>query len=183
MKIILIIIFFLFYNFANASIKQQIILNFQNTKNLKFKFIQKINNKNETGYCIISYPKKIFCKYNDVYNKILVSNGKSLVINSDRNPQYFRYSLNKTTLNAILDKEFLIEKMINSQEQKEGNLYSFKFNYKNNSVTVFFNKTDLNLTGWKTIDLYQNQVETFISDMEKNFFLDEKVFNIQNYIN
>ena len=103
MKIILIIIFFLFYNFANASIKQQIILNFQNTKNLKFKFIQKINNKNETGYCIISYPKKIFCKYNDVYNKILVSNGKSLVINSDRNPQYFRYSLNKTTLNAIVE--------------------------------------------------------------------------------
>jgi outer membrane lipoprotein-sorting protein len=30
--------------------------------------------------CIIEYPKKIYCKYNTSNNKILVSNGRSLVI-------------------------------------------------------------------------------------------------------
>ena len=46
-----------------------------------------------------------------IYNKILVSNGKSLVINSDKIKNYYRYPLDKTPLNLILDKEFLISKM------------------------------------------------------------------------
>ena len=50
--------------------------------------------------------KKILCKYYDLYNKILVSNGKSLIINSDKIKNYYRYPLNKTPLNVILDKKF-----------------------------------------------------------------------------
>jgi len=51
------------------------------------------------------------------------------------------------------------------------------------SIKVFFNKNDLNLIGWETIDVYQNVVQTFISDIQKNITVNKKIFNIQRYIN
>ena len=56
-------------------------------------------------------------------------------------------------------------------------------NYENNSIKVFFNKNDLNFMGWETKDIYQNIVQTFISNIQKNISVDNKIFNIQNYIN
>ena len=44
-------------------LKENIINNLTNIKNLSFKFEQNINGKIETGNCIVEYPKKIFCKY------------------------------------------------------------------------------------------------------------------------
>ena len=65
---------------SNADIKEKIIQNLKNTKNLDFKFEQNVNGKIENGNCTIEYPKKIFCEYLKSNNKILVSNGRSLVI-------------------------------------------------------------------------------------------------------
>ena len=102
---------------------------------LKFKFIQKIDNNNiEKGECIILYPKKIFCKYYDIYNKILVSNGKSLIINSDKIKNYYRYPLDKTPLNFILDKDFLISKMDDLIEDEK---LSFLFMYITLIMKIF----------------------------------------------
>ena len=92
--------FFILFNIftANASTNKEIANNFKKINTLKFKFIQQIdNNKIEKGECIILYPKKIFCSYDDIYNKILVSNGKSLVIKSDKINSYLRYSLKKNS--------------------------------------------------------------------------------------
>jgi len=184
MRILLFIFFFLFNNFANASIISKIINNIDSTKSMKFNFVQKIDGKIEKGECIVVYPKKIFCKYIDFYNKILVSNGKSLVINSDKNNQYFRYSLDKTPLNLILDKKFIISKIYKLEEDSNFPFYYvFDLDYENNSIKVFFNKNDLNLIGWETKDIYQNIVQTFISDIQKNISVDNKIFNIQRYIN
>lgn len=184
MKIILIILFILIQNFANASSKLQIIKNFKEINNIKFNFIQKIGEKTESGSCIVSYPKKIFCEYDDLYKKILVSNGRSLVINSNKNNQYFRYALDKTPLNFILDKEFLIEKMNESYEKKNDiRIYSLNLKYENNLITIYFNKNDFNLMGWETTDVYQNKVETLISNIEKNIDIDLNIFRVQNYIN
>ena len=184
MRIILFLFFFLFNTFANASIISQIINNFNSTENMKFKFVQKINGKVEKGNCIIVYPKKIFCEYISFYNKILVSNGKSLVINSDKNNQYYRYPLVKTPLNLILDKKFIISKIYKLKEDSNYPFYYvFDLDYENSSIKVFFNKNDLNLIGWETKDIYQNTVQTFISEIQKNILVDYKIFNIQNYIN
>ena len=111
MRILTFIIFFSFTNFANASIITQIINNFESTKNMKFNFVQTINGKVEEGKCTLVYPKKIFCEYISFYNKILVSNGKSLLINSKKNNQYYRYRLDKTPLSLILDKRFIVSKL------------------------------------------------------------------------
>jgi outer membrane lipoprotein-sorting protein len=184
MRIFLLIFFFLFQNSVNASIKSKIINNFNLIENLKFNFVQKIGKKIEKGECIIAYPKKIFCKYDDRYNKILVSNGKSLVINSDRSNQYYRYRLDKTPLNLILDKNFLINKMTDSENLSNSlNPYSFKIIYEKTTIIIYFDKNTLNLIGWTTNDIYQNEVETKISNVEKNLMINNNIFKIHNYIN
>ena len=184
MRILIFIIFFLFNNIANASIISEIINNFDSTESMKFNFVQKINGKVEEGKCTIVYPKKIFCEYISFYNKILVSNGKSLVINSNKNNQYYRYRLDKTPLNLILDKKFIISKLNQLKEDEDYPFYYvFNLDYENNSIKVFFDKNDLNLIGWETIDIYQNIVQTFISDIQKNISVNNKIFNIQKYIN
>ena len=74
-------------------IKSNIINNLKNIDNLSFNFEQNINDKLENGNCIVQYPKKIFCKYNSSNNKILVSNGQSLVIKTTSS--YYSYPLKK----------------------------------------------------------------------------------------
>ena len=98
MKKNLIFFFIFFFSLNTESLANQKIINhLKNINSLEFKFTQKINNNNiEKGECIIAYPKKILCRYYDTHNKILVSNGKSLVINSDRIKNYYRYPLDKT---------------------------------------------------------------------------------------
>ena len=176
---------FFFSLITNSFSNQKIIDHFKNINSLKFKFIQKIDNNNtERGECIISYPKKILCKYYDLYNKILVSNGKSLVINSDKIKNYYRYPLEKTPLNIILDKKFLISKMDNITKDETYPFYHvYDFNHENIFIKVFFDKESLDLVGWETKDIYQNLVQTFISEVKTNIDVEEKIFSIQRYIN
>jgi len=182
-----IIFFFILINLnmVNASPNIEIANNFKKISSLKFKFIQKIDNNNsEKGECIILYPKKIFCSYDDIYNKILVSNGKSLIINSDKIKNYFRYPLDETPLNFILDKEFIISKIYELKDDLDYPFfYVFDVNYQNVSIKVFFDKKNLNLIGWEIRDIYQNTTQTFISDIQKNITVDNKIFVIQKYIN
>ena len=186
MKKYLIFFFIFFFNInAYSSINQKIINHLENINSLQFKFIQKIdNNKIEKGECIILYPKKIFCEYNDIYNKILVSNGKSLVINSDKIKNHYRYPLDKTPLNFILDKKFLISKMNEAEDDKNYPFYYvFNFEHENNLIKVFFDKESLDLIGWETKDIYQNLIQTFLSDIIINIDVEKKIFSIQKYIN
>ena len=182
-----IIFFFILFNFflANASPNIDIVKNFKKINYLKFNFVQKIDNNNiEKGECIILYPKKIFCKYDDFHNKILVSNGKSLVIKSDKINSYLRYSLKKTPLNLILDKKFIISKIYELKEDLDYPFYYvFDINVENISTKIFFDKKNLDLIGWETKDIYQNIIQTFISDVQKNITVDNKIFIIQKYIN
>ena len=114
-KYFLFFIFLILLTNSNANNKNKIIENLKNTKNLNFKFEQNINGKIENGNCTIEYPKKIFCEYLKNNNKILVSNGKSLVIKTVSS--YYRYPLKKTPLNLILDKNFLINKIYDLEER------------------------------------------------------------------
>ena len=184
MKKLILFFFILSTSHAYSTIKSQIVSNLISTNSLKFRFEQKISKKIETGECIIYYPKKIFCEYDDFYKKVLVSNGKSLLINSNKNNQYYRYSLDETPLNLILDKEFIISKISDlNKETKINELYKFKLDYENLNIVVYFDDKTLNLVGWTTIDIYQNKVETKLSAVETNVFIDEKIFDIRNYTN
>ena len=115
LKYLYILIFFFLNINVFANNKENIINNLKNTKSLNFNFEQNINKKIQKGNCIIEYPKKIFCEYTGNNNKILVSNGNSLVIKTK--VSYYRYPLDKTPLNFILDKNFLINKINNLKER------------------------------------------------------------------
>ena len=151
---------------------------------MSFKFIQKIGKKTEKGECIILYPKKILCKYEDIYEKILVSNGKSLVINSKKIKNYLNYKLKDTPLNLILDKKFLLSK-INQLEvvQENDETFSFEIEHNDNLLNIFFDKKNYEIKGWTTTDIYQNRVETKLFNIKINMMIDEKLFRIQKYIN
>ena len=181
--IIFILIFFYPLNIL-ASSKQLIKNKLEETDNISFKFIQKIGGKTEQGECIISYPKKIFCKYDNIYNKVLVSNGQSLVINSKKIKNYLRYQLKDTPLDLILDKKFLLGKLDQVDTIKESDdTFSFKIVHNNNLLNIFFDKISYEIKGWTTTDIYQNRVETKLFNIEINMMVDENLFRIQKYIN
>ena len=176
------IIFFLFlFSKVNASYKEQIINDLKKINNLTFEFEQRINEKEEKGNCTIEYPKKIFCEYYKSNNKILISNGKSLVIKTDNKGSYYRYPLDQTPLNLILDKEFLINKIINLDERiVDENYINYTILENNYEINIFFDKQNFNLVGWQTSDIYQNLNITFISRLKKNQNIDQKIFDLPN---
>ena len=184
MKFLTIFLFFIFFSNLYASTKNEIKENLEKTNNVYFDFVQKINNKVEKGECKILYPKKIYCKYKDIHEKVMVSNGRSLVINSKKIKNYLIYKLKDTPLNLILDKNFLLKKIeeIEEVDENKENFY-FKINHNGSLVTIFFNKENYDIKGWKTIDVYQNEVETLLLNIEKNLMIDEGIFRIQKYIN
>ena len=184
MKYLIFILIFLYPLNIFASSKQLIKNKLEETDNISFEFIQKIGKKTEQGECIISYPKKIFCKYDDIYNKVLVSNGQSLVINSKKIKNYLRYQLKDTPLDLILDKKFLLDKLDQVETIEENDeTFSFKIVHNNNLLNIFFDKISYEIKGWTTTDIYLNKVETKLSYIETNIMIDDRLFRIQKYIN
>ncbi|MDA9743297.1 outer-membrane lipoprotein carrier protein LolA [Candidatus Pelagibacter sp.] len=184
MKYIIFILIFFYPLNIFASSKELIKNKLNQTNNISFKFIQKIGKKTEKGECVILYPKKILCKYDDIYNKILVSNGRSLVINSKKISNYLRYNLKDTPLDLILDKKFLLEKLDQVEIiQENDETFYFEIIHNNNLLNIFFDKNNYDIKGWTTTDIYQNRVETKLFNIEVNIMIDEKTFSVQNYIN
>ncbi len=174
-KIFLIIFFIVSTNNVSASIKDNIINKLKDIENISFNFEQNINGKIENGNCTIKYPKKIFCKYDLSNQKILVSNGKSLVIKTLSS--YYHYSLKKTPLNLILNKNFLLEKINNLKERNINDQFiNYNFIENENEINLFFDKNTFNLIGWQTIDIYQNISITYLSSIKRNQKLKENLF-------
>ena len=174
-KIFVIIIFTCLINNASASIKENIINKFKNIENISFQFEQNINGKIENGNCTIEYPKKIYCKYDLSNQKILVSNGKSLVIKTLSS--YYLYPLEKTPLNSILNKDYILNKIKSLNERNIGeNFINYKFVENENEINLFFDKKTFNLIGWQTIDIYQNISITYLSSIKRNQKLEKELF-------
>ena len=175
------ILFFLIITFiifeAKASQKKSIIENLKNTNNLFFNFEQNINGKIQNGLCTIEYPKKIFCDYNLSNEKVLVSNGKSIVIKTKSS--YYLYPIEKTPLDLILNKNFLIEKIRDLNERIIDNRYiNFFFKENENEISLFFDKQSFDLIGWQTVDIYQNLSITYLSNINKNQKLNNDLFKL-----
>jgi outer membrane lipoprotein-sorting protein len=116
----------------------------------------------------------MFCEY-DKKNKVMVSNGKSLVIKS--NLSYYRYALNKTPLNFILDKNFLLKKISELNEEIINNsLIKFTIKENNQLIDIFFDIRNYELVGWQTKDIYQNTAVTLLYSIKLNQVVDEKIF-------
>ena len=176
-KYLILFLLILFNGEIKATEKENIIQNLENIKNLSFNFEQNIDGEKEKGTCTLEYPKKIFCKYNLDNQKTLTSNGRYIVVKTI--DSHYIYNIQKTPLNLILDKNFILEK-IRKVEGKtlDGKFINFTFLEKENKINLFFSKSNYDLVGWQSIDIYQNLSITFISSIIKNIEIDKNLFKL-----
>ena len=177
--IFLILIFFLIFLQKQAFTEPKIIKKISETENFEFDFEQLINDKKETGNCIISFNNKMFCKYDET-GKIIVSNGKTLLIKNKNSNFANTYKTENTYFKYFLNKEFLISKIDgNVVENKKSFLLSI--NDQSNKLNIFFDKNNYLIKGWETIDLYGNKVRSNIIVKNINQELSDNIFSLSLY--
>ena len=166
--------------FSKANINNKLLNKLNNTNTIVFDFEQQIKEKIEKGTCKIKYSKLMLCDYDDTYHKRILSNGKMLAIIQRRYKKIFYYSLKKTPLNLVLNKEFLIAMIKNTKPNNISNeTIEFKINIdKKKKLSIFFDATTLNIKGWSTIDLYNIKVNFLIKNLKTNVQMDDKIFRI-----
>ena len=65
---------------ALADLQKDLINKLTSTLTLSFDFKQKIGEKEEMGNCFIKYPLLMKCNYQNVKQKIIIANGKTVAI-------------------------------------------------------------------------------------------------------
>ena len=170
----------LFCNQLNASEKNKIIENLKKINSLQFNFTQLSSDGQENGNCILVYPKKMRCIYDDQKKEIVVNDDYLYLINKEENKNY-NYSIKDTPLGVMLDKESLIEKLLNIE----------KFNISNNfiiatvdissteGVDIYFEPKNFTILGWRIKNYDKSTLEFMMKNIKINVISDEK-FQIPN---
>ena len=177
--IVLTMLIFLSAN-SKGSEKEKIIENLKKINSLQFNFIQLSSDGQENGNCILVYPKKMRCIYDDQKKEIIVNDDYLYLINKEENKNY-NYSIKDTPLGVMLDKESLIEKLSNIE----------KFNITNNfiittveissteSVDIYFEPKNFTILGWRIKNYDKSTLEFMMKNIKVNVDSDEK-FQIPN---
>tara|TARA_B100000242_G_scaffold68373_1_gene42704 strand:- start:677 stop:1228 length:552 start_codon:yes stop_codon:yes gene_type:complete len=177
---IYISIFFLVTTNVYSDVTKKIINNLEKASNYGFKFTQRINQNKETGYCILVFNRKINCIY-DRSGKILVSDGKNLIVKNINSNNSNFYKLKNTSFYKILDKQYLINQITKKNVKNEyGKLFT-NLNYQNIDIKIFFDEEKLQIKGWKTTDIYNNSVLTEITIKEVNKIINENIFDLKKF--
>ena len=183
-KLFLILnIFFIYFfciNTSQASLQEKIINKLTATKTLSFNFKQQISDKEEIGNCFIKYPLLMKCNYQNLKQKTIISNGKTLAVIKKKYKKIYLYPLKSTPLFFILKKEKIIN-LIRKTQPKEisSNLIIFKFiDKKKNIIKILFDKNSLDLKGWQTKDAYSNDVSFIINNLKINNQIVDDFFKI-----
>ena len=175
---LILIIFFIFAQ-KHAYTEPKIIKKISEIENFTFDFEQLINNKKETGNCIISFNNKMMCKYDET-GKLIVSNGKTLLIKNKSSNFANTYKTENTYFKYFLNKEFLISKIEGSIIEKE-QTFLLSINEQNKQLNIFFDKNNYLIKGWETIDLYGNKVKSNIIVKGINQKFSDDIFNLNLY--
>ena len=89
-------IFFLFLlsiNIALADLQKKLINKLITTETLIFDFKQKISDKEEIGNCFIKYPLLMKCNYENLKQKTIISNGKTVAIIKKKYKKIYLYHI------------------------------------------------------------------------------------------
>ena len=173
-------IYFFFINTSQASLQEKIINKLTATKTLSFNFKQQISSKEEIGNCFIKYPLLMKCNYQNLKQKTIISNGKTLAVIKKKYKKIYLYPLKSTPLFFILKKEKIINLIRKTQPTEiSSNLIIFKFiDKKKNIIKILFDKNSLDLKGWQTKDAYSNDVSFIINNLEINNQIVDDFFKI-----
>ena len=175
---LILIIFFIFAQ-KHAYTEPKIIKKISEIENFTFDFEQLINDKKETGNCIISFNNKMICKYIET-GKLIVSNGNTLLIKNKNSNFANTYKTENTYFKYFLNKEFLITKIEGNVIEKDQN-FLLPINDQSNQLNIFFDKNNYLIKGWETIDLYGNKVRSNIIVKKVNQELSDNIFNLNIY--
>ena len=163
-----------------ADLQKNLINKLTAIKTLSFDFKQKISDKEEIGNCFIKYPLLMKCNYQNLKQKTIISNGKTVAIIKKKYKKIYYYPIKLTPLFFILKKEKIIN-LIRKNQPTEINagLIEFEFiDQKTNKVKILFDKNSLEFKGWKTKDVYSNNVSFTINNLKINNQIVDDFFKI-----
>jgi outer membrane lipoprotein-sorting protein len=163
-----------------ADLQKDLINKLTAIKTLSFDFKQKISDKEEIGNCFIKYPLLMKCNYHNLKQKTIISNGKTVAVIKKKYKKIYYYPIKLTPLFFILKKEKIIN-LIRKNQPTEINagLIEFEFiDQKTNKVKILFDKNSLEFKGWKTKDVYSNNVSFTINNLKINNQIVDDFFKI-----
>ena len=167
-------------NVSLADLQKNLINKLTATKTLSFDFKQKISNKEETGNCFIKYPLLMKCNYQNLKQKTIISNGKTVAVIKKKYKKIYYYPIKATPLFFILKKENIINLIRkNRPTKKNSTLFEFEFiDKKKNKVKILFDENSLEFRGWETKDAYSNNVSFIINNLKTNNKIIDDFFKI-----
>ena len=179
LTLLTIFFYFLFFNNSEANLQEKLLNKYKTINTLSFDFTQKIGDKVEFGNCYIKYPLLMKCEY-PKKKKSIITDGRKFAIVKRRYKKIYYYPLKKTPLFYILNKESILNVIKNYQPSLiNSNLIEYELKDNNsNKINIFFDKNSLELSGWKTIDAYANEVNFLLRNIETNIPINNKIFKI-----
>tara|TARA_X000000368_G_C22669250_1_gene553198 strand:+ start:17 stop:592 length:576 start_codon:yes stop_codon:yes gene_type:complete len=163
-----------------ADLKKKLINQITSTQTLSFDFVQQIADNKEEGICLIKYPLLMRCDYQDLKGKTVISNGKTVAVIKKKYKKIYFYPIKTTPLFILLKKEKILNLIREVEPVMLGsNFVEFTLNDKKiNELKVIFDKDTLKIKGWKTKDMYSNNVIFTINNLEINNKLSDDLFKI-----
>ena len=176
----IIFIYILFLSISFADLQKNLINKITATKTLSFNFKQNIAEKVEFGNCYIKYPLLMKCIYQNLKQKSVISNGKTVAIIKKKYKKIYYYPIRTTPLFIILKKEKILHLIRNNKPTKiDSSIIEFELNEKkSNKLKIFFDKNSLEFKGWKIKDAYSNDVSFIIYDLKTNEIIEDEFFKI-----
>ena len=169
------LIFLSLNSFANE--KDQIVVKLNSLNSLEFTFDQLINEKTEKGSCLLEFPGKLKCDYFDDKQKELVINNKRLRITQKKYNKTYRYPISKSPFLNILYKDKLLEIVKSGKLELTDQMIKLVY-LSENEITVYFDRKNLDLKGWKIIDQYNNNINFNLNIVAKNDIFKKGTFKL-----
>ena len=176
-KIFLISFILLITTSLLANEKDQLIAQLNTLNSLEFTFDQLINEKREKGSCLLEFPGKLKCNYFDDKKKELVINNKRLAITQKKYNKTYHYPISKSPFLNILYKDKLLEIVQSGVLESSEQIIKLVY-FGDNEITVFFDKKNLDLKGWKIKDQYNNNIKFSLNIVAKNDVFKKGTFKV-----
>ena len=173
--------FFLLLNYSlnlHAGEKQLIINQLLEINNFTFNFKQIAQGKIETGTCFLVFDNKLRCNYVDEKQKEIIINNKTLVVRNKKYDKIYFYPISKSPFLKILNKNSLIRLIKESNLELNDNINLVYLDENKKKITVFFDKKNYDLIGWKIKDEFQNEIYFSLKIQDINIEIKDDFFKI-----
>ena len=159
---------------SKGSEKDRIIEKLKKINSIKFNFTQITNDVTENGNCLIVYPKKMRCLYEE--DKEIVVNDDYLFLNNKRENKSYNYNIKDTPLGVMLDKENIIEKLskVERFNKIDKNIIAIVDLGSQESIEIYFNSKEMNIVGWKIKNYDKSTLEFLMNNISININTNEK---------